>query len=137
MKVIWIPFDFTAMPVEQQDQMFVAWCKLVMDNLKNHDAKGVLKFEEKGPQEFMKTNIQSAQVWIEASGKKLKTNLLVAFNDMLENDCPNASKPDIRRNDPDWYAGSLVDRAKGWEANPPSEGYGLLPWPLKSDIEVY
>lgn len=136
MNIVWIPFDFTRLTTEQQDNAFVAWCELVMANLANHNAKGVLKFEDKG-EVGMATEkvIQKADVWIEVGGVKLKYNVMIAFNDMLENDHPRQGS-DVRRNDPNWFAGSLVERAKEWEANPPSEGYGMLDRPAAPDVTV-
>ena len=136
MNIVWIPFDFTRLTTAQQDSAFVAWCELVMANLANHNAKGVLKFEEKGDVGMATEKvIQKADVWIEADGVELKTNVMIAFNDMLENDYPRQGS-DVRRNDPEWFAGSLVERAKEWEANPPSEGYGILDRPAAPDITV-
>jgi hypothetical protein len=136
MNIVWIPFDFTKLTTEQQDDAFVAWCALVMAHLSNYSAKGVLQFEDKG-EVGMATEkvIQKADVWIEVDGVKLKTNVMIAFNDMLENDHPRQGS-DVRRNDPSWFAGSLVERAKEWEANPPSEGYGILARPTAPDITV-
>ena len=136
MSIVWIPFDFTKLTTQQQDNAFVAWCALVMANLSNHNAKGVLRFEDKG-QVGMATEkvIQKADVWIEADGVKLKYNVMIAFNDMLANDHPRQGS-DVRRNDPNWFAGSLVERARVWEAYPPSEGYGILARPTAPDITV-
>lgn len=137
MQIKWIPVDFTALKPEQQENMFKAWCGLVMANLDDFGAKGVLKYEEKGDSGMAQERIlQGAQVWIEVKGRKLKTNLLVTMNDMLEQDFPRKGS-DMRRNDPMWYAGSLVERAKDWELFPPPEGtYGVQPWPTAPDIEV-
>jgi len=106
-----------------------------MSCLKNHGAGGMLKFEEKGDTgPATEKVIQGAQVWISADGKDLLYNLLVPFNDFLENE---KVKGDVLRNDPDWYAGSLVERAKDKELfPPPPETYGLLPRPENPDIEV-
>ena len=132
----WVPMDFTALQPAQQTNMFKAWCKLVMAALPNYSAGGVLKFEEMGESGMaVERVIQGAQVWISLRGKKFKTNLLVAFNDMLEQDFPRQGS-DVRRNDPNWFAGSLVERAKDWELWPPSEGYGVLPWPTAWDLEA-
>lgn len=133
----WIPVDFTALKPEQQENMFRAWCKLVMAGLAGHNANGVLKFEDKGDSGLATERIiQGAQVWIEKYGRKFKTQLHVPLNDMLEQDYPRQGS-DVRRNDPNWYAGSLVDRAQEWELwPPPAETYGVLPWPEKADITV-
>lgn len=135
MATVWVPLDFTALPTEQQDKMFVAWCGLVFARLKEQGAHGLLKFQPKGASGPAQMNIQGADVWIEANGVKYKTNLLIAFNDFLDNSCPIQGNP-VRRNDPVWYASSLVNRAKDWEIFPPGEGYGILPRPTNPDIAV-
>ena len=138
MQIKWIPVDFTALKSEQQTNMFKAWCKLVMDAVVELGAKGVLKFEEMGNSGMAQERVmQGAQVWIEKDGKKLKYNVLVAFNDMLDDNIPNLSKPTIRRNYPISKATQLIESAQQWEASPPdAESYGLQARPVSPDIEV-
>lgn len=134
----WIPFDFTALTTPQQDNMFVAWCKSVMNCVKELGFHGVLKFEEKGDSGMATERvIQGAQVWMtDAAGKVIGVNLLVAFNDMLANE-PAKQGSEVLRNDPNWYAGSLQERAKDWAAFPPNpETYGVLPLTSDPDITV-
>ena len=137
MQIKWIPVDFTALKPEQQENMFFAWCRLVMGNLNAFGATGVLKYDFKGDSGMAQERImQGANVWVEVRGRKFKTNLHVTLNDMLEQDFPKQGS-DVRRNDPVWYAGSLVERAKDWELFPPPvDTYGVLPWPADPDIEV-
>jgi hypothetical protein len=137
MDIKWVPFDFTALATAQQVQMFVAWCRLVMSCLKNYNAGGLLQFEAKGDTgPAAQKVIQGAQAWITYKGKELKYNRLIAFTDMLENDRPRQGS-DVRRNDPNWFAGDLVESAKDKEIFPPPEDtYGFVPRPEKADIEV-
>lgn len=136
--VKYIPLDITALKPEQQTNMFMAWCKLVMAELPALGAKGVLQFDAMGDSGMAQERVmQGAQVWIEKDGKKLKFNQLVAFNDMTDDDIPNLSKPTIRRNYPSSRAAQLIETAQRMEADPPpAETYGLLVRPAAPDVEV-
>lgn len=133
----WVPFDFTALKTEEQDNMFLRWCRSVMSCLVSYNAGGMLKFEPKGDTgPATEKVIQGAQVWITYKGKPLLYNLLVPFNDMLANEKVNSTSSTLR-NDPSWYAGDLVSRALDKELfPPPPETYGLQPRPADPDIVV-
>ena len=137
MQIKWIPVDFTALKPEQQENMFLAWCRLVMANLPTFNANAVLVFDVKGNSGMAQERIiQGALVWISIQGRKLKTQLRITLNDMLENDFPKQGST-VRRNDPAGYAEGLVSRAMTYELFPPPvDTYGVMPWPENPDITV-
>lgn len=137
MQIKWIPVDFTALKPEQQENMFLAWCRLVMGYIPAAGANAALVFDVKGDSGMAQERvIQGALVWISIRGRKLKTQLRITMNDMLEQDFPKQGST-VRRNDPAGYAEGLVSRAKDWELFPPSDDtYGSQPWPEKADITV-
>ena len=137
MQISWIPMDLTSLTTGQQDDMFIAWCKLVMQEVAK-SARAVLKFEEKGEVGPAATkNIQGAQVWVEGC----TPNVLVAFNDYFDNSIPNQSHPDVHRNDPAWYGPDLIARAREHQAEFAAGTMGaaaddVQPRPAIGDIEV-
>jgi hypothetical protein len=138
MTYIQVPFDFTALKVQQKVDFFAAWCRLVMAAVAELKCKAVLSFPaavDAGMQSDVYVT-QKADVWIEKDGVKLKYNVMLPFNAMLANN-PVRPGSHVLENDPLWVAGQLVGSAQWWEQFPPNaDSYGILPRPEKADIEV-
>jgi hypothetical protein len=136
MTVTFVPFDFPNLKPEQQENMFKSWCRLVMLSVKEAGAHALLKYQDKGDSGMATERIlQGADVWVDGCA----VNVLVAMNDMLDDDVPNQSKPDERRNHPEVRAKALLESAKELDAYAKTGNLGayeILPRPEAGDIQV-
>ena len=136
MSITLVPLDFTALTTAQQNNAFKVWCGGVMLAIAELNHKALLVFEDLGNVGMATEKvIQKADVWID----DLKVNVMIAFNDMLETDVPNQSRPDEKRNFPGVKAKALVEAAQDHaqeQASGTLGAYEVTPRPASGDIEV-
>lgn len=137
-QIVLVPMDITKLTMEQKDDAFKAWAGgLVMDQIKAAGHKAVLQFIAKGDAgpAAGEYQIQGARVWFEG----LAVDQLIPFNAFLDQDIPNASHPEVMRNNPKWFAANLFESAVYWDKQSKAGNLGEMeihPQPVGAEVDV-